>query len=421
MEIVTRRSEDALELVITGRLDAYWADHLSAALEEALRGGADRIRLNMAAVSYMSSVGIRVLLRFYKQLQAIQGTFAVSSPSEPVKTVLELAGLEALLITAGAATATTSAPGVGRRLERDSAIFEVFEEAAGETLRCTAIGDPAVLARGSFSSQHCRTVTFPENTIGVGVGAFGRAFDDCRGRFGEFLAAGGAAAYLPTDGTNVADYLVARAAFVPSVEVLYALACTGTFAYFARFEAAAGATRAVTLSTAAETALEIAGADAAGVVIVAESAGLVGAALRRSPALEGANGTLFDHPAVREWLSFTPERAYMRSLALIVGIAARSEHPDLAPFLRPLGGAPWRAGHFHAAAFSYRPLQKRDLDLATTVDDVVRGGDRPGRASSPQRRSRHHGDRRERAGARRLLDRADRARRGAGLKGARAT
>src|SRR5262245_46523124 len=114
MEIVTRRSEDALELVVTGRLDAYWADHLSAALEEALRGGANRIRLDMAAVAYMSSVGIRVLLRFYKQLQGIQGTFAVSNPSVPVKTVLELAGLEALLLAApaaGAAPVSAAAPG----------------------------------------------------------------------------------------------------------------------------------------------------------------------------------------------------------------------------------------------------------------------------------------------------------------------
>ena len=35
--------------------------------------------------------------------------------------------------------------------------------------------------------------------------------------------------------------------------------------------------------------------------------------------------------------------------------------------LRPLAtGAP-AAGHFHAAAFSYRPLQKGDIDLAATV------------------------------------------------------
>src|SRR5262245_35342338 len=125
MDITTHPGEDALELEISGRLDAYWADHLAAALEEALRGGADRIRLNMAAVSYMSSVGIRVLLRFYKQLQRMHGSFAVANPSEAVKTVLELAGLEALLVSVRTETAAAAPrPGIGRRLERAAAVFE---------------------------------------------------------------------------------------------------------------------------------------------------------------------------------------------------------------------------------------------------------------------------------------------------------
>ncbi len=31
---------------------------------------------------------------------------------------------------------------------------------------------------------------------------------------------------------------------------------------------------------------------------------------------------------------------------------------------------PWPAGHFHAAAFSYRPLQKGALDVKTTVSTL---------------------------------------------------
>ena len=39
----------------------------------------------------------------------------------------------------------------------------------------------------------------------------------------------------------------------------------------------------------------------------------------------------------------------------------------LAPWLRPLASHGHLAGHFHAAAFSYRPLQRGELDLKTTV------------------------------------------------------
>jgi hypothetical protein len=101
---------------------------------------------------------------------------------------------------------------------------------------------------------------------------------------------------------------------------------------------------------------------------VVESAGLVGAALRRSPAAAaGVNDAPFKYPEVRSWLSFSTERLYSRSLALVVGIGAGSEYPPLSSMLRPLGPAAGPEGHFHAAAFSYRPLKKGSIDLKSTV------------------------------------------------------
>ena len=109
---------------------------------------------------------------------------------------------------------------------------------------------------------------------------------------------------------------------------------------------------AVTLVEVTEACLAIAAEDAVGMVMIAESAGLMGAALRRSPAVAPVEGAPFAYPQIREWLSFTAERAYSRSLALVAGVAASTEHPALAPFIRPLGKNPQPAGHFHAAAFA---------------------------------------------------------------------
>jgi hypothetical protein len=123
----------------------------------------------------------------------------------------------------------------------------------------------------------------------------------------------------------------------------------------------------ISLAELVRNALEISSAPAIGMVMVVESAGLVGAALRRSPAAAGVNGAPFKYPEVRSWLSFSTERLYSRSLALISGVAANSECLPLAPLLRPLGAAAGPLGHFHAAAFSYRPLQKGSIDLKDTV------------------------------------------------------
>jgi hypothetical protein len=109
-------------------------------------------------------------------------------------------------------------------------------------------------------------------------------------------------------------------------------------------------------------------------VIVAETAGLVGAALRRSPAAEKVeSGAPFAFPQIREWLSFTPERAFPRSLAVVVGIATRAADTRLEPFLRPLGATAFPAGHFHAAAFTYRALAKGPIELAPTIEAIFAG------------------------------------------------
>jgi anti-anti-sigma factor len=406
MEITRQQAGAVLELHIVGRLDAYWADTLSRELQEVLRGGADRVRLDMAGVTFLSSAGMRVLLVYFQQLQAMDGSLAIRHPSEPVRQVLELAGFDTLFLedepeeSEKPAARPVPAAGAPAVLDHPAARFEIFAVEPGASLQGVVIGEPDRLLDGGFGRDDCRTVAFPESALAVGLGAFGSSYDDCRDRFGEFLAVAGSAAYLPTDGTMVPDFLTTSGAFVPELQVLYGLRGEGDFAHLARFESKAAGPEAgsgyVGLSALAEAALAIAGADAVGMVVLAESAGLVGAALRRSPASNaplvaqelataprgqqnspaGPAFRITDFPGVRQWLSFTPERAYDRSLALVAGIAARRADGPLAPVLRPLTGgadAAGLSGHFHAAAFSYRPLKRGDLDLKGTIGTLFEG------------------------------------------------
>jgi hypothetical protein len=122
---------------------------------------------------------------------------------------------------------------------------------------------------------------------------------------------------------------------------------------------------AVPLSELAAVCLEASGSSVAGLVIAGETAGLSGARLRKSPA---GQGTLqFEVPAVREWLTFAPERTYSLTTTLITGVAARSPKGPLAGHLRPLGRLGKLSGHFHAAVFSYRPLPQRTVELGTLL------------------------------------------------------
>src|SRR5262249_15414003 len=77
--------------------------------------------------------------------------------------------------------------------------------------------------------------------------------------------------------------------------------------------------------------------------------------------------------------SYSAERAHTRSLALIAGFAVKANTgPDAArllSMLRPIGASQWPVGHFHAAAFSYRPLKKGALDLDTVIASLFESED----------------------------------------------
>ncbi len=370
MEITRQPRGDVLVLNATGRLDAYWATHLGNEISEVLRQGARHIELNLKEVPYISSAGIRVLLQSHKQLKGIEGSFTVTEPSDGVKAVLELAGVAELLVEKATARPlqTAASNKDGSALERDNAIYQVLQTVPNAAFKGRVIGNPGLLAGCRYLKENCHDVPFSESVLGVGLGAFGNDFDDSQARFGEFLAVAGSAAYLPTDRTNVPDYSLSKGEFVPRLQVLYSIACEGEFSKVVQFERKDDSHR-VKLHEIVESCQEIAGNQTIALAMLMESAGLMGASLLRSPALPAPVGAPFDHPGIRQWLSFTSERAYSRSLTLVVGIAAPITLEILNPMLRPLANNSPTGGHFHAAAFSYRPLRIGETNLknATTA------------------------------------------------------
>src|SRR5262245_23392027 len=133
MEILKTQRDDVLELRLRGRLDAYWADHVGKAIDNAIRAGSHRIEVNLAEVDYLSSAGLRLLLQYYKQLKAVQGSLAVTQPSSGAYTILKMAGF-AMMISAPAAAVPSPAKTEPRSVEKNGAIFQVFDQSSGAQL-----------------------------------------------------------------------------------------------------------------------------------------------------------------------------------------------------------------------------------------------------------------------------------------------
>ncbi|HAB16931.1 MAG TPA: anti-sigma factor antagonist, partial [Verrucomicrobiales bacterium] len=182
----------------------------------------------------------------------------------------------------------------------------------------------------------------------------------------------GVAAFQPGDGSSRPDFMVSEGDLVPEGHLILGLSGQGRFSALARFEANPEA-RTVGMSELAQQALELSGTPAAVIAAVTETAGVVGATLRQSPVpTANLSAKRFGFPQIRDWLSFTSERAFRDSTSLVVGVIARPGTP-FDGLLRPLDRSTGLLGHLHAAAFSYRPLRKGRIELKPSVTELFEG------------------------------------------------
>ncbi len=79
---------------IVGRLDNTHAAILVGHAEEALARGRPHLILDMSAVTFINSAGLRALVQIVKRAVAANGSLTIMNPSGPVEKVLELVGLD---------------------------------------------------------------------------------------------------------------------------------------------------------------------------------------------------------------------------------------------------------------------------------------------------------------------------------------
>jgi anti-anti-sigma factor len=354
MEIVKERSDNVVHLRLFGRLDNHWSQSLDEALHDVVRECAGHVRVDLSGVNYVRSAGAAVLLKHQRDAAALHGSLQISAASERARNTLRQMGFVELLI-AGASTgaAQRKTLSIPLPLESERATYE-SRVLDGRKSEYSLIGNPDLEAQSS-------PVSIYRDVFALGVGALGANHEECRDLFGEFVGAAGAAAYMPTDGTATPDYMLSNVGLAPTVQALYAITFRGSPSHQLRFEANTP-DAGVPLSDIVRACVSLAGTQTVGIVMAADIAGLVCARLRRSP---GHGDVHFDFPAVREWLSFTPEREFARFSSLVVGLVSASPSESLAPFLRPVSEE--YQGHFHAVVTAFRSLPRGKLPVGDIV------------------------------------------------------
>ena len=97
IDIISTEFKRVQLLEVSGRVDSTTAYQLGEALTKVIDNGKNKIVLDLNKVEYMSSAGLREIVSALKRVQALPasgGDVRIANPSDRVREVLELAGLD---------------------------------------------------------------------------------------------------------------------------------------------------------------------------------------------------------------------------------------------------------------------------------------------------------------------------------------
>jgi anti-anti-sigma factor len=377
MDIAITEEGPTAVVRLSGRLDGEGALQMADTLARLLREGRRSVILDMSGVSYLSSPGTLALQQAHQEYASARAELHVTALSSEAASALTLTDLlPKLLVPTGVGP---DLPGRPADLPSDATrddwrvpaalatrgTYEVSTRDPAAELICRVHGHLDTSVRTWIDSTDYKIFEFPEPAFGLGIGALAATREEAAPRLGEIVAAAGAVAHLPTGGAQVADFDVGLGGRAPKVHLVSGLVCEGSFAVLKRFSSPTDG-EPIGLSELARVALEGVNSETAGVVMVAETTGLVGAWLRRSPGVV-LSSIFLDVQGIRDWLGTTPRPVHPGTTVLVVGVVSRRPDPELARHVRPLAAETDLVGHFHAVAFTYRPVPQRTVVLRALV------------------------------------------------------
>lgn len=347
-----------------GRLDASWADYFTDTLLLQIRKGQHHLVLDASGMVFLSSAGIRALLRVFKELNAVRGHFCIVNPTSFVEQTLSTSGFQMWLekefpddMPAAGDANEKEAPGytgIQRYIINENAVLKVSKPVGWQPWQV-------------LDKDRVQMLTCCRDTCALGIGSAAATFDDARDHFGEFLAVAGNVVYQPPDEQAPPDYLVAEKQFLPRIQCIQALNWSGGMKHLIRF-APSDSTLFYPISALLTLILDQTGGKAAGFVILGEIEGMVGTALLRSPGRISEDREII-FPEIREWLTFCGERSHSHQQALLVGIISVT----CGPLIPLTPSATGKAAHIHAAVFPYQPLPNGKIEMAEATGKIFNG------------------------------------------------
>lgn len=97
MDIIEKKSENYSVFKLTGRLDSNTSLGFEKKLFESIENGTQHMILDFEELDYISSAGLRVILKATKNLKHTDGRLVLCAMQDYVKEVFEISGFDSFL------------------------------------------------------------------------------------------------------------------------------------------------------------------------------------------------------------------------------------------------------------------------------------------------------------------------------------
>jgi anti-anti-sigma factor len=98
VDILVSDHDQVTLMQVSGRVNSTNASDLGTALNEQIDQGKVHLVLDLEAVDFMSSAGLRELVTALKKVKRSDGDMRLANPTPRVREVLEMAGLDTIFL-----------------------------------------------------------------------------------------------------------------------------------------------------------------------------------------------------------------------------------------------------------------------------------------------------------------------------------
>jgi anti-anti-sigma factor len=312
-----------------GRIDALSSSDIKKLFDDLVLSGERILIVDMTAVHYVSSAGLRIFIATQKELKKVGGEIILSGLTEPVLEVFNMSGLVRLFRT------VNDKKNIPSLLRKDSgqdrisnreigsiAIKSIETDAGKGSLFMVGSQDRA--ADSSYTERDVVAVKPADMKFGCGLAALGNDYDEYCHLFGESMVINNTFFFYPAVKHPSVDFLI-NAHQNPGMtyKFFHGFGFTGEYRYILSFQ---GRNTAVELPPLIDSFFDISRANVLGIAILAESSGFWGMNIKRVPVAEKKpdNGkSIFDSENFPDWIDFPVEPSYLNNIVAATGIAVR--------------------------------------------------------------------------------------------------